>query len=645
MRRIGLALVVVWLPITAAVAEGSDSTQSARSAGVERSPGQANAKLESRRRSGQDGGQSHRAHQRSHKKHHHKTKRQRPVAASGRVLFGNDRIESGTGHAAAGRAQTFPFSNRTAGIATSIEVYLASRNRATELIAGIYNYRKGHPATRLTVGRLTSPSAGAWNRVMLSPVSVHAGVRYGISILGEHGTLDFRSRRGGSCDSESSRQTRLRALPKSWRRGRRRRACLISAYVSGTVSPTTNGAGAGGSTTTGTSSYTCTQHVTTSTFKSAFSSAPGGSVLCLAPGNYGTFTGGSKSAPGVVVTADASAGATGSNVTFGAVTFSGGSWVTLDTVTIGADTEGDALYISGSPTSLAFSHDAFDSYVEIEGLQSTNHQNVLFDEDTFDWATPTTCSGSGPPGLLFLGYNGAGHSGVTVENSDFGAGPGQPYEDCDGIHTGAALDILDNNFHNICEYSSNYNHTDNIQFQGAVGGRVAGNYIHEVVGGNGPEGPACTTTGITSYDGNTQGVTIEDNVVDIGRPWGIEWYGDIDSIIRHNTVVYRPGATCEYNDACGYIDIDCKPSEFSCGNNAAYGTQVYDNLATVTIQNGAKTARNDHNMSAQSVRYSGGSNPPPNGGFAGFSNYLLAPGSAGVGAADDGSNLGITGPA
>ena len=48
---------------------------------------------------------------------------------------------------------------------------------------------------------------------------------------------------------------------------------------------------------------------------------------------------------------------------------------------------------------------------------------------------------------------------------------------------------------------------------------------------------SCATQALTSYDSGTVGVVIEDNVIDVRRPWGIEWYSDRDSIIRHNTVV------------------------------------------------------------------------------------------------------------
>ena len=349
-------------------------------------------------------------------------------------------------------------------------------------------------------------------------------------------------------------------------------------------------------------------------------------MLCLSPGNYGSFNGGSQVSPGVTITADTSAGGTQANVIFGQVTYNGSSWITLDNVTV------RGLSVSGNPTKLVISNDIFQGFVDIEGLQNADHKNVLFDHDQFTWANSNTCSGSSQPGLFFLGYAGAGHSGVTVQTSQFANG------DCDGVHTGVALDVLNNTFSNLCDV--NTNHTDNIQFQGANGGRIAGNFIYEPVDGS------CTTQGITSYDGGTNGVTIEDNVVDIARPWGIEWYADKNSIIRHNTVVYRSTGSCEYGDACGYIDIDCKPSEYKCPSQAGSGTQVYDNIANVSVNNGATLARNDHNHNGTDVVYVGAPPlPPPSNGYATFSDYLLAAGSAGKNAADDGTDLGITGPA
>ncbi len=313
----------------------------------------------------------------------------------------------------------------------------------------------------------------------------------------------------------------------------------------------------------------CTQHVTTATFASAFSAAGAGAVLCLAPGNYGTFNGGSKTAPGVTITSDASAGGTQANVIFNTANLGGSQNITLDNLTLGQPNSGlDGVSILSNPTNIAITNDLFKNDAEMDNIQSTNHRNVDFNHDDFAH-TGLDCSNGGANSVIGLHYSGAGHSGVTVENSAIGN------TDCDGIHTGTGIDVLNNTFSNLCEDSnSDPAHTDNMQFEGAVGGRIAGNYFHEEIAN-------CITQGLTSYDGGTNGVLIEDNVVDIGRPWGIEFYADVNSIIRHNTVVYRAAGAggCEYGMQCGYISLDCKPSEFSCPSQAGHGTQVYDNIA------------------------------------------------------------------
>ena len=60
------------------------------------------------------------------------------------------------------------------------------------------------------------------------------------------------------------------------------------------------------------------------------------------------------------------------------------------------------------------------------------------------------------------------------------------------------------------------------------------------------EAQSCATQGITSYDGGTKGVVIEDNVVDVPRDWGIELYSDSGSIVRHNTVVWHSASYSEF---------------------------------------------------------------------------------------------------
>jgi hypothetical protein len=272
----------------------------------------------------------------------------------------------------------------------------------------------------------------------------------------------------------------------------------------------------------------------------------------------------------------------------------------------------------------------FHGGVEIDNIQSSNHRNVDFNHDDLAH-TGLDCSTLQGNSVFGLHYSGVAHSGVTLENSTIGN------TDCDGVHTGTAIDVLNNRFINICENgSTDPAHTDNIQFEGANGGRIAGNYISTQ-----PESNSCVTQAITSFDGYTNGVVIENNVIDANRGFGVEWYSDTNSIIRHNTVPYRPSGCA--TGACGQIDINCRSNCSGYQPNAGTGTQVYDNLASITVEGGASLGRNDHNMSAQTVQYQGGSNPPPTGGFNAFSDYLLTATSPGAGAADDGLNIGITG--
>jgi parallel beta-helix repeat protein len=244
----------------------------------------------------------------------------------------------------------------------------------------------------------------------------------------------------------------------------------------------------------------------------------------------------------------------------------------------------------------------FTTHATFDGLANSN---ILFDHNTHN----NINSPAGDPNArLGFYWSSSTPSGVTIENSTMQGG------DSDGVHTGVAVNVIDNTFSNLCDTGGN--HTDAIQFEGAVGGLIKGNYVHAT----------CTTQGITSYDGGTNGVTIEDNVIDITRAWGIEFYSDKNSIIRHNTVRYY-GPGCYSNSPCGYISLDRKTED-----PAGTGTQVYDNIAMISIGDGSTAGRNDHNLNNALVTYVG-----PMTTYAG---YKLTPISAGHAAADDGLDLG-----
>jgi hypothetical protein len=218
-----------------------------------------------------------------------------------------------------------------------------------------------------------------------------------------------------------------------------------------------------------------------------------------------------------------------------------------------------------------------------------------------------------PNSRLGFYWSGQAHSGVTIRDSEMRGG------DSDGLHTGTAVDVINNRFVDIC--ADGPNHTDMLQFEGAVGGRIAGNLF---------SAPNCTTQALTSYDGGTVGVVIEDNVIDVNRPWGIEFYADRDSVIRHNTLRWYPDSACEYTGiVCGQIDITHKSED-----PRSDGTQVYDNIATFVNMGDTINGSAHHNVSGQNAVYVG-----PLDTWAGFELSSLSP--VGKGTASDGLDNGI----
>src|SRR5690348_11473570 len=86
-------------------------------------------------------------------------------------------------------------------------------------------------------------------------------------------------------------------------------------------------------------SFGATLTATPSNFGSVFASAQGGDIILLAPGNYGSFNGGSKSGM-VTVQPNAGAGGTQSNVVFGSLNLGASQNLTFQNMTIGGATVG-----------------------------------------------------------------------------------------------------------------------------------------------------------------------------------------------------------------------------------------------------------------------------------------------------------------
>jgi hypothetical protein len=368
-----------------------------------------------------------------------------------------------------------------------------------------------------------------------------------------------------------------------------RRRMLTAALVAGIVV-------LGGLLTTRSSAVAagCNFNASPGSFASAVSAAAPGQTICLATGDYGTWRGTNKA---IIVQAAAGASPT-MQITFG----SGASSFTLSGM------HGMGGSISGSASAITVQNSVFSSELSIDGGSGIRiNQN--------DFSYPVQSTNGGPNAKVYLDTSGgAPGSAVTVENNSIENG------DLDGVHIagGSGMLILGNVFANLCDRG--VNHTDNIQFEAGSQVRIADNYVYEAQN--------CPTQGITAYDGNTNGLLIDDNVVDVPRDWGIELYSDHNSTVVHNTVVWHPNSYSEFNTPTGQIDIDRKSQD-----PAGSGTQVYDNIGEVDFTNGS-TGTAHNNVSGQRAAYVG-----PTNSWAGFK--LAANSPVGLKAASDGLDDGV----
>lgn len=338
------------------------------------------------------------------------------------------------------------------------------------------------------------------------------------------------------------------------------------------------------STTTAPPSSGCDRNATSaSTLNTQVSQATAGETICLASGDYGTWAGTNKA---VTVKAD-----TGAVATMTVSLDGNDDGFTLDGL---SEMGGD---IRAGAKNFTIRNSAFTSPLRLQGAPGAN---ILIEGNNFDWNALDSAANA----KLFIWSATYGQaSGATIRGNSFRNG------ELDGIHIGnaAAADIIGNTFMNICYLGGN--HSDMLQTEGMVGGRIAQNLFKA--------GADCGAQGLTSYDSGTVGVVIEDNVIDVRRPWGIEWYSDENSIIRNNTVVYYPPVDCNFGTQCGRISINRKSED-----PAGTGTQVTDNLAAVEFTNGS-TGTATGNASSQGLVFVGPGDT--------WADYKLAPNSPGQG--------------
>lgn len=357
-------------------------------------------------------------------------------------------------------------------------------------------------------------------------------------------------------------------------------------------------------------STTCDLNATTSNFASQITAATAGQTICLANGNYGTWTGTNKA-----ITIRSASG-TGAIMDFDFA--SGDKDFTIDSLQISGGRITGPGYTSTAatrPQNITFKNSVFTAAVVIDYLQNGN---ILFDHNTHN-NIDNNSSCTAVAARFSFPYDQNVPSGVTIQNSILSGG------NTDGIQTGAGITVIGNTFSGIKEKSdSDCAHTDPIQLFGN-GHVIRGNYISD------------SADGIVAYDGVGNSL-IENNVVDLknGR-YGIELYSDNGSTIRNNTVVYN--SSCA-SVSCGQIILDHKSAD-----PAGVNTVIENNIASaIGMSNGSTASVNRNNMlrsGASGQNFSG--SPVFTGGAtpSTWDAFKLAPGSPGITGATDGGAVGI----
>lgn len=356
--------------------------------------------------------------------------------------------------------------------------------------------------------------------------------------------------------------------------------------------------------------------------RAAISAAAAGTTICLGDGNYGGFSlNGVSKNPRVTVQALNA----GSAAFTASITFSGNTnGITIDGVNLAG------AFITGANTReiTLRNADASKGTIQIDGVTHAT-PNILFENLThIQQDNAGFCRGAPFPcvavGAYWFSYSSRSSPVATIRGALIDGGC------ADGVQSGVPFILENSRIRNkIVGACPNDPHTDATQLYGGpfAGTIIRNNYFLNNV------------QVIAAYDG-VDGVLIENNVLDPGagnerRPCQIELYSDANSIVRHNTLVYR-SATYP-----GIICLDRKPQ-----HDAGFGTQIHDNIAgSVSTQNGSTYGSRTGNLVRSGViagdiagapTYVGGTNP------ATWAGFELAPGSLGKGAASNppGSDIG-----
>jgi hypothetical protein len=429
------------------------------------------------------------------------------------------------------------------------------------------------------------------------------------------------------------------------------RSVVTAANAGGSNSATSWQTGAVTSSGASDPQLSCNLNATTSNFTTQIADATPGQVVCLASGDYSSFTGTSKSSPGITITS-----APNATVTFNSgmnVNLSSAQNFTLDgtggggTMTIGGelnlDTSGGSL--QNKALNLAFQNIAFTASSNAVLIEGPENSNIVFNRDTFVDGN-AACSGGSPSTLgaaFMLLYKTAAAttpSGVTLENSIFVA-PGDLWNPNRAMESESGLTIENNVIAGFLDHteSASCNHIDGLQIYS---------------GSNSPWG-GITFTGnlcyddydcIAGFDGTSDNTITDNACFDIEQNC-IDLYSDTDSVINHNT--QEAGGADPSGCATEPSTQACSSSTLFLNSNktgdSAPGGETYTNNVDQHGPNAesGSLSTNTNNMwssaSSPNIRgtatFTGGSDPMT---WAGFE---LTSGSTGHAGGSDGLDVGI----
>lgn len=373
---------------------------------------------------------------------------------------------------------------------------------------------------------------------------------------------------------------------------------------------------------------TCDLNASTSNLSAQIAAAQPGQTVCLASGSYGTVTGAAKPGPAPVTIAPAPGAGVDMTVAFNGASNIVVTGVTLDNATLQGSTH---------DVTLSYSTVASSGQIAIYTDQMTATSHIVIDHDTL---VNQSC-GTGLQGRIDVqdvGPNNSNPVGLTISNNYLSGGT------ADGVRldAGSGIQVLNNTFTQFLDQDPC--HTDAIQIYGSASHIIMkGNFFYD------QQNTAGCSLGM--WDGGDHNL-FEDNVV-AGNPnngcyGAVDLLDDNSSTVIHNVFAY---GGCLPHNPCGEVTLGGKS-----GQGAGSGTLIRDNIMTdIANGDGGLNAKfsEDHNLCRNGCGGTVGDTGPGTGDLKGspqfvggstpstFAGFALAPGSPGIGAASDGTNIGL----